>query len=91
MIEQTSSKEFLNQISIIIEETVKRLFPNTKENDSDEEFLTINQTAKLLQVCKTSVYNYTKKGQLKAHHIGNTTRYSKNEVLKIMKSGFKKN
>ncbi len=83
LIEQTSSKDFLYQIGELIENKVNELFPDRhkKSEEDSTTFLTIKETAKLLDISKSSVYNYTLNGQLKAHRIGNTTRYIKSEVM----------
>ena len=83
VIEQTSSEDLLKQISNLIDEKLNALFPSGLKNqkESEIELLTIEETAKLLRVCKTTVYNYTKQGILKRKSFGKSTRYDKNEVL----------
>jgi predicted DNA-binding transcriptional regulator AlpA len=83
VIEQTSSEELLNQISNLIDEKLNALFPKglKNSNENESELLTIEETAKLLKVCKTTVYNYSNRGILKRKTFGKTTRYDKKEVL----------
>ena len=82
MIEQTSSDDLLKRISNLIEEKLKSHLSSVSKNRKEEtELLTIEETADLLKVCKTTVYNYTVKGILRAKRIGKTTRYDKKEVL----------
>lgn len=44
------------------------------------EFITIPETAQLLQVSKTTVHAWINKGILAAHKIGNQTRLKRHEV-----------
>lgn len=44
------------------------------------EFLTIPETAQLLQVSRTTVHAWINKGILTAHKIGNQTRLKRHEV-----------
>jgi predicted DNA-binding transcriptional regulator AlpA len=83
VIEQTSSEDLLKQISNLIDEKLNSFFPNGFKNLNEDktELLTIEETAKLLKVCKTTIYNYTKQGILKRKGAGKTTRYDKREVL----------
>lgn len=83
MIEQTSSEDLLKQISILIDEKLNALLKSStkKQKEEETELLTIDETAELLKVCKTTVYNYTKTGIIKRKTFGKTTRYDKKEVL----------
>ena len=83
VIEQTSSEDLLKQISNLIDEKLNSFFPNGFKNLKEDttELLTIEETANLLKVCKTTIYNYTKQGILKRKSAGKTTRYDKREVL----------
>lgn len=82
VIEQTSSEDLLKQISNLIDEKLNLFFSNGLKNQKEEtELLTIEETANLLKVCKTTIYNYTKLGILKRIGAGKTTRYEKREVL----------
>lgn len=83
MIEQASSEDLLKQISNLIDEKLNVLFQSSpiRQKENETELLTIEETAELLKVCKTTVYNYTKRGILKRIGFGKTTRYDKKEVL----------
>lgn len=90
-IEHTSSEEFLKQISSLIEEKLNSFFSYGLKKENDTELLTIEETADLLKVCKTSIYNYTKMGILKRKGIGNSARYDKREVLESLENQTIKN
>ena len=92
-VEHTSSEELLKQISQLIEEKLNSFFSNGLKNkkEDDSELLTIEETADLLKVCKTTIYNYTKMGILKRKGLGNTTRFSKREVLESLENRTKQN
>ena len=57
VIEQTSSEDLLKQISNLIDEKLNSFFPNGFKNLNEDktELLTIEETAKLLKVCKTTI------------------------------------
>lgn len=42
------------------------------------------ETAQLLGVSLPTIYNWTKKGILTAHHLGNRVYYKKHEVIQAM-------
>lgn len=86
IIEQTSSQDFLNQIGSLIDDKLSIFFAEKNNHTEDEslKLLTIEETANLLGISKTSVYNYTKRGFLKPQRIGKTTRYFKGEVLNCL-------
>lgn len=50
-------------------------------NSSQEQMLTTKQVCDLLQIDRTSVYNYRDCGKLKAYGMGKMVRYKRSEVL----------
>ena len=85
VIEQTGSDDFLDRIGTIIEEKLKIFLCNDTRDNEEEKLLTIDETAKLLKVCRTSLYNYEKLGLLKPVRAGKTTRYLKSDVINYFK------
>lgn len=45
----------------------------------DYKFLTVEEVASVLKVCKMTIYRYVKSGKLKAHKVGKYYRISKKE------------
>ena len=50
------------------------------EQKKPAEYLTISELAELLKCDRTTVHNWTKKGKLVKHCIGNRTYYKRSEV-----------
>jgi len=86
LIESTCSEDFLQRIGNIIEDKLEKLLPEVLANTEKEEILTIDETAKMLGVCRTTIYNYEKLGLLKPSRLGKTTRYLKSEVMNYLKN-----
>lgn len=86
LIEQTGSEDFLNRIGLLIDEKLNSILSKSFKSQNDDKILTIDETAKLLGVCRTSLYNYEKLGLLKPSRVGKTTRYLKSEVMNYLKN-----
>lgn len=84
LLEQTSSEDFLNRIGLLVEEKVESIFQKSLKNSGEDEFLTIDEVAKLLKVSRGSVYNYENLGYLKPVRIGNSKRFLKSAVVEFM-------
>lgn len=84
LLEQTSSEDFLNRIGLLVEEKVESIFQKSLKNSGEDEFLTIDEVAKLLKVSRGSVYNYMDLGYLRRVSIGNSKRFLKSEVVEYM-------
>ena len=85
LIESTGSEDLLQQIGNIVEEKLENLLSKVLANNEKEEILTISETAELIGVCRTTLYNYEKLGLLKPTRVGKTTRYLKSEVMEYLK------
>lgn len=55
-----------------------------KKMSDEDSFLTTDEAAKMLCKSKMTLFRWVKKGMLKAYRTGNTVRYRKSEVLKIL-------
>lgn len=86
VIEQTGSVDFLNQIGALIDDKLRAFRASLVKLNENEEILTIDEAAKFLGICRTSLYNYEKLGLLKPVRIGKTTRYLKSDLLNYFKS-----
>ncbi len=51
-----------------------------QQKKHQEQLLTRTETAKYLKVDISTLWNWTKKGKLKAYGIGNRVYYKKNEI-----------
>lgn len=77
----TISKEELMQD---FEQIVRKVLEKMQEDQSakdEKEFYTREETAKLLNVSLTTLFNWNNEGILKTKKIGKRVYYSKNEVL----------
>ena len=55
--------------------------PVVENSVSADELLTPEETAKILKVSKVTVWDWSKRGILNKHHIGNQVRYLRSEVI----------
>lgn len=68
----TITGEVLNGLEIRLEQL--------QQKKHQEQLLTRTETAKYLKVDISTLWNWTKKGKLKAYGIGNRVYYKKNEI-----------
>lgn len=66
------TSEVLNGLEIRLEQL--------QQKKHQEQLLTRTETAKYLKVDISTLWNWTKKGKLKAYGIGNRVYYKKNEI-----------
>lgn len=82
-IENTNSAEFRKEIVSDFETIAKNLVAKMQTN-TQEEFLTRPQVAKMLSISEVTLWSYTKKGIIPAVRFGRNVRYEKKEVLRAM-------
>ena len=51
---------------------------------NDEELLTREETAQLLKIDISTLWNWTKKGKIISHGIGNRVYYKRGEIMKAL-------
>lgn len=68
-------KDINSDVKAQIEELKKSFQPK-----SPEEYLTRNETAKLLKINLSSLWSWTKKGRLKSYGVGGKVYYKRSEV-----------
>lgn len=68
----TITSEVLNGLEIRLDQL--------QQKKHQEQLLTRTETAKYLKVDISTLWNWTKKGKLKAYGIGNRVYYKKNEI-----------
>lgn len=69
----------------LAEELAPLLLSNSTKKEDENEFISIEETCKLLRLNKTSVWKHTKSGKLKSYGIGNRVLYKRCEVLEAVK------
>ncbi|WP_421497816.1 helix-turn-helix domain-containing protein [Flavobacterium columnare] len=69
----------------LAEELAPLLLSNSTKKEDGNEFISIEETCKLLRLNKTSVWKHTKNGKLKSYGIGNRVLYKRSEVLEAVK------
>lgn len=70
-------------VAIITDKVLKGLeirLEQLQQKKHQEQLLTRTDTAKYLKVDISTLWNWTKKGKLKAYSIGNRVYYKKNEI-----------
>lgn len=69
----------------LAEELAPLLHSNSTKKEDDNEFISIEETCKLLRLNKTTVWKHTKTGRLVSYGIGNRVLYKRSEVLEAVK------
>ncbi len=78
-VQQIDAETLINQIGCLIDSRLQSLRP--PQQPVEEEFLTIEQVAKLLQVSKVTIHSWCNKKILNPKRIGNKVRFLKSEVM----------
>ncbi|MEA5139830.1 helix-turn-helix domain-containing protein [Arcicella rigui] len=71
----------LMQVQSIVEELAKVKKETSLQLVDKPEYLTRDQVAKMFAVSTVTIWDWSRKGVLKAYRIGNKVRYLKSEVL----------
>lgn len=69
----------------LAEELAPLLQSNNTNKDDENDFITIEETCKLLHLNKTSIWKHSRSGKLKSYGIGNRVLYKRSEVLGAVK------
>ena len=79
-IENVSVDELVAAITDKVLEGLEIRLEQLQQKKHQEQLLTRTETAKYLKVDISTLWNWTKKGKLKAYGIGNRVYYKKNEI-----------
>jgi excisionase family DNA binding protein len=79
-IENVSVDELVATITNKVLEGLEICLEQLQQKKHQELLLTRTETAKYLQINMTTLWNWTKKGKLKAYGLGNRVYYKKNEI-----------
>lgn len=79
-IENVSVDELVATITNKVLEGLEIRLEQLQQKKHQEQLLTRTETAKYLKVDISTLWNWTKKGKLKAYGIGNRVYYKKNEI-----------
>lgn len=79
-IEVVSLEELVATITRNILDCLENRLEQMQQKKEHELLLTRTETAKYLKVNMTTLWNWTKKGKLKAYGLGNRVYYKKNEI-----------
>ena len=52
------------------------------------EVMTVKQVAEFLQLCRNTIYEYSKAGRIPATLVGNKLRFSRRLVVEALERGF---
>lgn len=73
---QTTPEQLTNEIA----EAVKRELANLAQPTEPQQLLTREQTAHLLHIDLSTLWQWTKRGKLKSYGIGNRVYYKRTEI-----------
>lgn len=79
-IENISVDELITKITNKVLEGLEISLERLQNKKNQELLLTRTETADYLKINITTLYNWTKKGKLKAYGLGNRVYYKKNEI-----------
>ncbi|MCH7724462.1 MAG: helix-turn-helix domain-containing protein [Bacteroidetes bacterium] len=77
-----------NDLKVIIEDAVRKIMLELKENTSEgevDEWLTSQQVCKLLHISKSTLVNYRKKNLITSHKLEGRLLFSHTEILSKIK------
>lgn len=83
-IENISVEELVAMISNSVLDVLESRLKLLQKESDQQLLLTRAETAKYLHVNMTTLWNWTKKGKIKAYGIGNRVYYKKNEIDKAI-------
>jgi transcriptional regulator with PAS, ATPase and Fis domain len=84
---QIESIEVAELTDIIAEKLLEKLekkIAELIEKNNDDELLTREETAKLLKINITTLWNWTKKKKVLAYGIGNRVYYKRGEIMNAL-------
>ncbi|CAA0168213.1 helix-turn-helix domain-containing protein [Tenacibaculum maritimum] len=81
-IEGIEAADLLTQFQKLHTELI--LIKRSSEPPKKDKLLTRKQTAEILQVSLVTLWNWTKKGTIKAYRIGNKIRYKESEIIEAL-------
>ena len=79
-IENISVEELVAMISNSVLDVLESRLKLLQKESDQQLLLTRAETAKYLHVNMTTLWNWTKKGRIKAYGLGNRVYYKKNEI-----------
>lgn len=79
LIHNISSEELVQEMTSIIRKELEELKDSFQPKEP-EEYLTRKETAALLKINITTLYNHTKTGKLKSYGLGNRVYYKRSEI-----------
>ncbi|MBF6641805.1 helix-turn-helix domain-containing protein [Flavobacterium sp. J49] len=82
-IENTTAEGFTNEILDGIKVVLENFASSTKSND-DNRLLSRTETAEMLGISLTTLWDYTRKDIIPAFRIGNKIRYKKSDVMEAL-------
>ncbi|PIQ19149.1 MAG: hypothetical protein COW66_02710 [Flavobacteriaceae bacterium CG18_big_fil_WC_8_21_14_2_50_34_36] len=85
----TTQEELEAIVKTSVEQSVSKFYRHKAEEDKKDDFITVKETARYLNVSELTVRNYIKRGTLSAKRIGNRiviNRKKMEESLKEVKS-----
>lgn len=71
-------------LDLAVKKIVDGLKPFLVHNDPEEEFLTRNETARLLKISLPTLHDWTRTGKLKSYRISSRLRYRRSEVIEAL-------
>lgn len=85
---QESQEVFMKKIQECLEAVLKKEFRNlSAKEDAHDEFIGMDQVAKILKVSKPTIYKHLERGFYKKHNVGRKVLFSRTEILNFIKGG----
>ena len=83
---QIPIEELTNLISNTIRQELKLIIPESKTTEPEPDFITRQETAKILGISLPTLNNWSKRSIILSYRIGTRIRYKKSEVLNSVKN-----
>ncbi len=82
---QMTHEEFKETLKEIVTDVVQKQLIHNQSSEKEDDLISMNQAALLLNVSKVTLWNYRKKKLIHARKIGRRVLFSKKELLEATK------
>ena len=78
ILQSTTEQNLINKMKVAVEEILSEKFSRPK---NENQLITRDEACKLLNINRTTLWSYTKKGKLQSYGIGSRVYYKRDEVI----------
>jgi len=83
-IQEITVDEFADKVADRLLIKIQQYLEQLSTNNSNDVYLTRNETCEFLKISSQTLWNWSKKGIIKPSRIGNRLYYNKKELLELL-------